>query len=173
MSITTAIIKPDAMEKKIAGVVFSRIEAEGFEIVECLLMQITREGAARFYAEHAARSFYPSLCAFMASRPVFGMVLEREDAVAHWRRVLGATDSRVAFAEASRTPDGADPSPKPSWPLRALYGNQGIIWRNVAHGSDSDAAALREAAQLFPGGRLVAQADYPDRYSWGYSWAPR
>jgi nucleoside-diphosphate kinase len=89
---TFAIIKPDAVEAKNAGKILARMEAEGFRIVAMKGHRITKAEAEGFYAEHAGKGFFGSLVAYMTSGPVFVAVLERENAVAHWRAVMGATN---------------------------------------------------------------------------------
>jgi nucleoside-diphosphate kinase len=139
VSSTFAILKPDAMRKKLAGVVISRIEAEDFTIGDMQIVRVSTGFVHELYAEHRDKPFFEGLCAFMRSEPVILMELQRDDAVAHWRRVLGATDSRVA--RAANAVFGALASPS----LRGQYGNQdGVIWENVAHGSATDEDAKRE-----------------------------
>lgn len=129
---TLAIIKPDATQH--AAAITKRIREEGFIIRAAAKVNLSAAEAGIFYAEHHGRPFYDALCAFMASGAVHVMVLERADAVAHWRLVLGATD----------------PSKAVPGTLRDEFGNkEGIVLRNVAHGSDGDHAAEREIAHFF------------------------
>ena len=140
VSSTFAVIKPDAMRKKLAGAIITRIEHDGFTIAG--MQRIARLSTGflyELYAEHRARPFFEGLCAFMQSGPVILLELQREDAVAYWRKVLGATDPREARRDGFLYAGGKT--------LRDLYGNQeGVVWENVAHGSDSDESAKREIA---------------------------
>ena len=103
------------------------------------LVYLTRDRAGAFYAEHVNRPFFKPLVDFMSSGSVLPMVLARTAAITHWRALLGATDSRQAAANT----------------LRGRHGSKTAdIWRNVAHGSDSAASALREIQFFFPGLRM-------------------
>jgi nucleoside-diphosphate kinase len=133
---TLAIVKPDGVEKGVAGQVIARIEKEGFRIVAMRLHHLSRAEAEGFYAVHAARPFFQDLVAFMTSGPVVLMCLERENAIAHWREVMGATD-----------PAKAAPGT-----IRKLFATN--IERNVSHGSDAEATAAFELGWFFRGGEL-------------------
>lgn len=128
---TLAIIKPDAVKKKVVGRVISRIEDEGFEIREMKLLRLTKEGAQEFYLVHKDRPFYDSLTSFMSSGEVVVLLLERENAIAHWRSVMGATDPALA---------------KPGTIRRDLGFS---VERNAVHGSDSAATAESEIRYFF------------------------
>lgn len=82
---TLAIIKPDAVKKRIVGKILDRIEEEGFEIVEMKMVRLTKDGARGFYAVHKGKPFFEGLTDFMSSSGIVVMVLERENAIAHWR----------------------------------------------------------------------------------------
>lgn len=120
---TLAIIKPDAVKKKLAGKIIQRIEDEDFKISGLKMLHLTREEAEGFYIVHKDKHFYNSLTDFMSSGEIVIMVLEREDAISHWRKVMGATDP--ALAE--------------SGTLRHAFGSS--IERNSTHGSDSPSTA--------------------------------
>ena len=137
MEKTFAIIKPDAVEGKSAGKVLSRMEAEGFRVVAMKKADITKTEAEAFYAEHAAKGFFGSLVAYMTSGPVFVAVLERENAVAHWRAVMGATDPAKADAGTIRKELGQS------------------IERNAVHGSANAADAAREVTFFFSQAELL------------------
>ena len=123
------------MEVKIVGAIVSRIEAEGFTILQSEHTRLTEDTVEMLYGEHKERPFYGELSTFMRSGPVVVMKLARENAVAHWRKVLGATDPREAAPGT----------------LRKAFGNHdGIVCRNVAHGSDSMASAKHEASIWWP-----------------------
>ncbi len=131
MEKTFAIVKPDALEARNAGKILARIEAEGFRIVTLKKHSITKAEAEGFYAEHAGKGFFGSLVAYMTSGPVLVAVLERENAVAHWRAVMGATN-----------PANADPGT-----IRRELGQS--IERNAVHGSANPADAAREVTFFF------------------------
>ena len=137
MEKTFVIIKPDAVEARNAGKILSRIEAEGFRVVALKKHSISKAEAEGFYAEHAARGFFSSLVTYMISGPVYVIVMERENAVAHWRSVMGATNP--ANAEAGT--------------IRKEFGES--IERNAAHGSAVPADAAREITFFFPQAELL------------------
>jgi len=89
---TLAIIKPDAVKKRIVGKLLDRIEEEGFQIIEMRMVRLTKDGARGFYAVHKGKHFFEGLTDFMSSGEIVVMVLERENAIAHWRQVMGETD---------------------------------------------------------------------------------
>jgi len=91
---TLSIIKPDAVKQ--AGEILSRLEKAGFELVALRLRRLTKAEAEGFYHVHRERPFFGSLCQFMSSGPCITMVLERENAIAHLREVMGATDPAKA-----------------------------------------------------------------------------
>jgi nucleoside-diphosphate kinase len=130
---TLAIIKPDAVKKKIVGKIIQRIEDEGFRICRLRMAHLTLEEAKGFYIVHKEKKFYASLTEFMSSGPVVLMVLEGEDAINHWREVMGATDPALA---------------KPGT-LRHTYGFS--IERNATHGSDARETAEWEIKYFFKG----------------------
>jgi nucleoside-diphosphate kinase len=133
---TLAIVKPDGVENGVAGQVIARIEKEGFRIVAMRLHRLGRAEAEGFYAVHRERPFFKDLVAFMTSGPVVLMCLERENAIAHWREVMGATD-----------PAKAAPGT-----IRKLLATN--IERNVSHGSDAEATAAFELGWFFRGCEL-------------------
>jgi nucleoside-diphosphate kinase len=116
---TLAIIKPDAVKKNNVGKIIQRIEDEGFKIVKMKMVYLTKDEAKGFYIIHKEKPFYNSLTEFMASGEIVVLVLEREDAISHWRQVMGATDPALA---------------KPGT-LRHAFGFS--VERNAVHGSDS------------------------------------
>ncbi|MDI6846274.1 MAG: nucleoside-diphosphate kinase [Candidatus Saccharicenans sp.] len=128
---TLAIIKPDAVRKKVIGRIIQRIEDEGFEILGLKMVHLTREEARKFYYVHKDKPFYESLTDFMSSGPSVVLLLERENAIKHWREVMGATD-----------PAQARPGT-----LRRQFGFS--IERNAVHGSDSPQTAEYEIAFFF------------------------
>ena len=96
---TFTILKPDTVAKRNAGAIIKRLEEEGFEILGAKKLRMTVDQARGFYAVHRERPFYNDLVAFMTEGPVWVMALERDNAVEHLRKVMGATDS----AKAART----------------------------------------------------------------------
>ena len=134
---TLAIVKPDGVRKGVAGQVIDRIEKEGFRIVAMRLHHLSRAEAEGFYAVHKERPFFKDLVAFMTSGPVVLMCLERENAIAHWREVMGATD-----------PAKAAPGT-----IRKLFASD--IEKNVSHGSDAPETAAFELGWFFRGCELV------------------
>jgi nucleoside-diphosphate kinase len=133
---TLAIVKPDGVKNGVAGQVIARIEKEGFRIVAMRLQQLSRAEAEGFYAVHRERPFFKDLVAFMTSGPVVLMCLERDNAIAHWRDVMGATD-----------PAKAAPGT-----IRQLLGTN--IEKNVSHGSDAEGTAAFELGWYFRGSEL-------------------
>jgi nucleoside-diphosphate kinase len=128
---TLAIIKPDAVKKRVVGKIISRIEDEGFTIARLKLVHLTLEEAQGFYAVHREKKFFASLTEFMSSGPSVVMVLEAEEAIRRWREVMGATDPALA-----------EPGT-----LRRLYGFS--IERNAVHGSDGTETAEFEVGYFF------------------------
>ena len=131
MERTFAIVKPDGVQGGVLGKVLARIEEEGFRVLGLRMIRMTRKEAEGFYAVHRNRPFFEGLTAYMSSGPAVVMVLEREGAIAHWRRVMGATD-----------PAKAEPGT-----LRQMFGSS--IERNVVHGSDALDTAAVEIAYFF------------------------
>ena len=128
---TLAIIKPDAVAAGKAGKVLAHLEAAGFVLRAARMVRLTTPQAEAFYAVHRERPFFRSLVGFMTSAPCIPLVLERADAVAELRRVIGATDPAEA-AEGT---------------IRKLYAESKE--RNAIHASDSDENAAREIAFFF------------------------
>ena len=133
---TLAIVKPDGVQKGVAGEVIARIEKEGFRIVAMRQHHLTRAEAEGFYAVHKERPFFKDLVAFMTSGPAVLMCLERDNAIAHWRETMGATDPAKA-AEGT---------------IRKLYATN--IEKNTVHGSDAPETAAFELGWFFRGMEL-------------------
>ena len=129
---TLAIIKPCAVQMRHVGKIITAIEQGGFAIKNLRMATLTSELVREFYEEHLEKPFFPTLEAYMLEGSVVLMVLEREDAVAHWRALIGATN-----------PAEAAPGT-----LRSLYGES--VQRNALHGSDSPTSAEREIQFFFP-----------------------
>ena len=137
---TLCIVKPDAVEKSKAGAILAHLEKEGFRILAIRRTLLSRDVAEGFYAVHKARPFFGELVQFMTRSPVVIAVLEKEDAVAAYRKVMGATDP--AKAEAGT--------------IRKLYGSN--VGENATHGSDSAENAKSEIAYFFPASEVAPSA---------------
>ena len=131
MARTLMIVKPDAVKKNVVGDIIRRVEEQGFKVVELRMICQTTEQAAKFYEVHKERPFYNDLVKFMTSGPCIPMVLEREDAVAKLREVIGATN-----------PEEAEPGT-----IRDAHGSN--IQNNAVHASDSPDNAAIEIAHYF------------------------
>lgn len=92
MQKTLALIKPDAVSRNISGKIISRIEEHGFRIVAMKKLRFTKQQAEDFYAVHREKPFFSSLCASMSSGPCIALVLEKENAIEAWRKLMGATN---------------------------------------------------------------------------------
>ncbi len=134
---TLTIVKPDAFESGKAGKIIAHLEQEGFKVRAARVLRMTEAQAGEFYAVHRERPFYGSLVGFMTSGRCMPLVLEREDAVATLRRVIGSTDPAEA-AEGT---------------IRKLHAESKE--RNAIHASDSDENAEREARFFFAETELV------------------
>ncbi|WOG25853.1 nucleoside-diphosphate kinase [Endozoicomonas sp. 8E] len=128
---TLSIIKPDAVAKNVIGEIFSRFEKAGLKVVGTRMVHLSKEKAEGFYAEHKERPFFKDLVAFMTSGPVVVSVLEGENAVAHHRELMGATNPAEAAAGT----------------IRADFAQ--TIDENAVHGSDSPTSAAREVSYFF------------------------
>uniref|UniRef100_A0A0E0CM60 Nucleoside diphosphate kinase n=1 Tax=Oryza meridionalis TaxID=40149 RepID=A0A0E0CM60_9ORYZ len=131
---TLAMIKPDGLSGNYTERIKEVILESGFDIVKETAVQLDAERASLFYAEHSGRSFFDSLVKYMTSGPVLVMILERPDAILHWRVLIGPTDARKA---------------KTSHPnsIRAMCGVDSE--KNCVHGSDSPQSAAREISFFF------------------------
>lgn len=130
-NITFSMIKPDAVEGGHTGAILKMIEEAGFRIVALKKTLLTRERAGEFYAVHKERSFYNDLCAYMSSGPIYAMVLEKDNAVADFRTLIGATD----------------PAKAEKGTIRNLFAKN--IEANAVHGSDADDTAKNESSFFF------------------------
>ncbi len=134
---TFSIIKPDATERNITGLVNAKIEEAGLRIVAQKRVHLTNEQAGKFYEIHKERPFYNDLVAFMTSGPVVVQVLEGEDAIVKYREVMGATN----------------PSEAAPGTIRAEYAKS--IDANTVHGSDAPETAAIEIPQFFSEDEIV------------------
>jgi len=134
---TLFIVKPDATARGLTGKILAHVEGKGFKLVEARFGRLQREDVQNFYAEHQGKGFYNELVDFMTSGPVMLTCLERDNAVATLREVIGATDPAQA-AEGT---------------VRKLYAES--KGRNSVHASDSPASADREVKLFFGAAALT------------------
>lgn len=130
---TFTMIKPDGVEDGHIGAILEKITSSGFKIAALKLTQMTVADAQEFYAVHSERPFYGELVEFMSRGPIVAAILEKENAVADFRTLIGATNPA----------DAADGT------IRKLYAKS--VGENAVHGSDSDENAAIEAAFHFSG----------------------
>ena len=128
---TLSIIKPDAVKRHLIGAILARFEQQGFNIAAAKKVQLNREQAEGFYAEHQGKPFFEPLVEYMISAPVFVSVLEKENAVQDYRTLMGTTNPETAAEGTIR---------------RDFALNQR---ENSVHGSDSPENAAREIAYFF------------------------
>ncbi len=128
---TLILLKPDAVQRAIAGEIISRFEKKGLKIVGMKLVNVTKELAHTHYAEHKEKPFFKGLVEFITAGPTLSMVVEGDNAIAVVRKLVGATN-----------PQNADPGT-----IRHDYGM--VTGRNLIHASDSPASAVREIALFF------------------------
>jgi len=134
---TLAIIKPDAVERRLTGALLQRIEQAGFQIRAMKRMHLSKKESEGFYAVHRSRPFFGSLTEFMSSGPAVVLVLEAPDAIKKWRTLMGATDPAKADAGT----------------LRKEFAQS--IERNATHGSDAPETAAYEIGYFFSGIELI------------------
>jgi nucleoside-diphosphate kinase len=125
------MIKPDAVSAANSGAIMKMIEEAGFRIVAVKKTQLSEERAGEFYAVHSQRSFFKELCTYMSSGAIIPMILEKDNAVEDFRKLIGATD-----------PKKAEPGT-----IRNLFAKS--IEANAIHGSDSDENAALESSFFF------------------------
>jgi len=134
---TLAILKPDCVRKNLIGKVIKRLEAEGFKIVALKLVKLNSKTAGEFYAVHKERPFFYDLVSFMSSGPCVPIVLEKENAINDFRKVIGATD----------------PAEAEEGTVRKMYADSKE--QNIVHGSDAPETAAYEIGYFFSGKELV------------------
>jgi nucleoside-diphosphate kinase len=132
MERTLILVKPDAFARNLTGEIIARFERKGLRLVAMNLMTMSRDLAARHYAEHEGKGFYEELVSFITSGPLVAMVLEGEQAVVAARQVIGATNPLEATTGS----------------IRGDYAIE--VGQNMVHGSDSHESAAREVALFFP-----------------------
>jgi nucleoside-diphosphate kinase len=134
---TLAIVKPDAVAKGATGDIIAMIESNGFRIIGLKMLHLKKVQATGFYAVHVGKPFFDSLAAFMTSGPVVVLALEKSNAIADWRKLMGATNP--ANAEAGT--------------IRKKHAEN--IERNAVHGSDAEDTARFELSYFFAGFELA------------------
>ena len=130
---TFTMIKPDAMKNGHAGAILDKIIKDGFKVIALKLTKLSAEKAGEFYAVHKARPFYGELVEFMSSGPIIAAILEKENAVAGFRKLIGATN----------------PAQADEGTIRKLFATS--VGENAVHGSDSDENATIEGSFFFSG----------------------
>lgn len=133
---TLAIIKPDAVTRGAMGDIIGTIERRGFTVLSAKMLHISREQAEGFYAVHAGKPFFASLTTFMSDGPILVMALEKENAIAEWREIMGATN----------------PANAKEGTIRKKWAES--IERNAVHGSDAEDTARFELSYFFAGYEL-------------------
>jgi nucleoside-diphosphate kinase len=134
---TLAIIKPDAVRKNAIGSIIEQLEKNSFRILAMKILEISKRQAEQFYAVHAQRPFYNSLTNFMSSGPIVVLALERANAVADLRKLMGATNPA----------DAAEGTIRKKWATS--------IEQNAIHGSDAEESARYELSYFFAGCELT------------------
>jgi len=130
---TFSIVKPDAVKKGYTAAILAEIEKAGFKIVSIKRMSISKAQAEGFYYVHSERGFFAELTDFMSSGPIFPMVLEKENAIADLRKLMGTTD----------------PAKAEEGTLRKMFASS--IGENAVHGSDAEETAAFEIGYFFAG----------------------
>jgi nucleoside-diphosphate kinase len=134
---TLAIVKPDAVRKNAIGDIIEQFEKNGFHILCMKMLEISKHQAEQFYAVHAGKSFFNSLTDFMSSGPIVALALEKENAIADLRKVMGATN----------------PANAEEGTIRKKWATS--IEHNAIHGSDADDTARFELSFFFAGYELA------------------
>src|ERR1700684_3575131 len=134
---TLTIIKPDAVKKNAVGDIIEQFEKNGFRILAMKMLEISKYQAEQFYAVHASRPFYNSLTDFMSSGPIVALALEKEDAIADLRKLMGATN----------------PANAEEGTIRKQFASS--IEENAIHGSDAQETAAFEIGYFFAGYELI------------------
>ena len=135
---TFAIIKPDAIQNNDTGKIYDRILNANFKVIGAKLLQMTTEQAQGFYSVHRERPFFNDLVNFMTSSPCMVLALEKDNAVAEWRKTIGATDPQKAEKNT----------------IRGDFATN--VQENAVHGSDSDENAEKEIAFFFLDSELLS-----------------
>lgn len=143
---TLVLVKPDGMQRGLAGEILKRFEQRGLRLVGMKLVQVSQELASKHYAEHEGKPFYPGLIQYITSSPVLAAVFEGTGAIALVRKTIGVTD-----------PAAAEPG--------TIRGDLGIEkGRNLVHASDGPESAVREIGLWFSEGEVVSWPRDVDRW---------
>lgn len=134
---TFAIVKPDAVEKNVTGEIIHMIEKNGFRIIGAKMLHINKAQAEGFYAVHVGKPFFNSLTDFMSRGPIVVMALEKDNAIADWRKLMGATN----------------PANAEEGTIRKRFAKS--IEENAVHGSDAEDTARFELSYFFAGYELA------------------
>ena len=146
MQRTLVLIKPDGVQRALAGKIITRLERRGLKLVGMKLMRVSQELANRHYGEHVGKPFFDGLVSFITSSPIIAMVVEGEDAVEMVRNTMGVTN-----------PKDAAPG--------TIRGDLAVsIGTNLVHGSDSAESAVREIDLFFSSGEIVEYERDIDRW---------
>ena len=146
MEQTLVLVKPDGVQRGLAGEVVSRLERRGLKLVAMKLMQVDDDLAQEHYGEHVERPFFPGLVSFITSGPIVAMVWEGKNAIALTRQTMGATN-----------PADAGPG--------TIRGDLGVdIGRNIVHGSDGPESAQREINLFFKPGEILSYGRSTDAW---------
>lgn len=146
MERTYLMVKPDGVQRNLAGEIISRFEKRGFKIIGLKMLQISRATAEKHYGEHAGKPFFAGLVDFITSGPVVAMVLEGSGVINAAREMMGATNPLKAAPGTIRGSYGID------------------MGRNVIHGSDSPESAAREISLFFRDDELISYNRDVDRW---------
>ena len=146
---TLVLVKPDAVQRALAGAVISRLESRGLRIVAMKMLQVDRELATRHYEAHAGKPFFDGLVEFITSSPIVALVLEGPSAIEMVRNTMGATDPLKAQPGTIRGDLGVD------------------IGHNLVHGSDSPESAAQEIALYFSKDEILSYDRDVDRWVTG------
>ena len=133
---TFSIVKPDAVEKNATGDIIHILQQKGFRLIGMKMLHISKHQAEGFYAVHAGKPFFESLTTFMSEGPILVMALEKENAIAEWRDIMGATN----------------PANAKEGTVRKKWAES--IERNAVHGSDAEDTARFELSYFFAGYEL-------------------
>ncbi len=135
---TLAILKPDCVRKNLQGAVLKQIQDAGFKVLATKMTRLTMDTAGGFYAVHRERPFYGELCEFMSSGACMPIALEKENAIADFRKLIGATN----------------PAQAEEGTVRRLYADS--VGENIVHGSDSVENGKIEIAYFFAESEIIA-----------------
>ncbi len=136
MEKSLVLIKPDAMQRELAGAIIGRLQAEGLRLLALKMLHMDRELAGRHYAVHKDKPFFVELVEYITSTPIVAAVFEGDNAIERIRRIMGATDPARAAPGTIRQDFGLD------------------VQRNATHASDSPENAAKEIALFFKKGEI-------------------